>query len=206
MPRKSTSALLIFTRNPELGKCKTRLAATVGEQAALEIYIYLLKHTAAICTEAKGADKYVYFSEKLGEGTLWDPLQFQFKVQEGNGLGERMNNAFSRAFREGYQKVVIIGSDLLDLSSEDIETAFEKLDENEIVIGPASDGGYYLLGMKTLHPGLFQGKDWGSDSVLKDTLEDLREIDYFLLPVRNDIDRYEDISGRPEFKPYLKTH
>ena len=206
MSRNASSALLIFTRNPELGKCKTRLAATVGEQAALEIYIYLLKHTAAICADLKGIDKLVYFSEEMGNGTIWDPLEFQFKVQQGADLGARMDRAFRTAFKEGYQKVVIIGSDLPDLSTEDLLTAFKALDENEVVLGPAADGGYYLLGMKAYHPALFQTKAWGSNSVFKDTLEDLDGIKTYLLPVRNDIDRYEDLYGRPEFKSYLKAH
>ena len=100
---------------------------------------------------------------------------------------------------------MIIGSDLPDLGSRDIETAFAALDENEVVIGPAADGGYYLLGMKKNHPGIFLDKEWGSDSVLQDTLEDLKGMKPYLLPVRNDVDRYEDIAGRPEFKPYLKA-
>lgn len=204
MSRTSQRALLIFTRNPEYGKCKTRLAASIGDQAALEIYRFLLHHTAAIARKLEGADRFVYFSEHLGDGTHWDPDFFQYRLQSGEDLGERMLHAFREAFSLGYSEVVLIGSDLYDLSAEDLTTAFRELGRNEVVLGPASDGGYYLIGMKHPIPALFREKQWGNDSVLRDTLADLKGVRTFLLVVRNDIDRYEDIEGNPVFEPFLK--
>jgi len=203
LSRTSQRALLIFTRNPEPGKCKTRLAASIGDEAALDIYRFLLRHTAAIARELNGVDTFVYFSDRPGDGSFWDSSVFQYRLQKGEDLGARMLKAFREAFSMGYSEVVLIGSDLYDLSTADLEASFRELVGHEVVIGPASDGGYYLIGMKHPIPALFKGKQWGKDSVLQDTLADLEGFRSFLLPVRNDVDRYEDIEGNPVFKPFL---
>ncbi len=194
---------MIFTRNPEPGKCKTRLAASIGDQSALDVYRFLLTHTARIATEVEKTDKFVYFSEHVGDGSFWDPSVFHFRLQSGEELGSRMRNAFREAFTLGYTSVIIIGSDLYDLTPEDLREAFKRLDEHEVVLGPASDGGYYLLGLKFLIPELFENKAWGTDTVLEATLTDLEGRDTFVLPVRNDVDRYEDIAGNPIFESII---
>ena len=203
MSQSSQRALLIFTRNPEPGKCKTRLAATIGERAALDIYCFLLRHTAEVARNLKGADKFVFFSDHPGDGSFWDPVFFEHCLQEGEDLGDRMLQAFREAFSMGYSEVVLIGSDLYDLSTKDLGAAFRELNSHEVVLGPASDGGYYLIGMKRPIPALFKGKQWGKESVLEDTLADLEGISTSLLPIRNDVDRYEDIEGIPVFEPFL---
>jgi rSAM/selenodomain-associated transferase 1 len=195
--------LMIFTRNPELGRCKTRLAASVGEETALEIYCFLLEHTAGV-TRGLKADKRVYFSERIGRNGPWDESCFQKAVQRGGDLGERMTRAFEEGFEEGYEHIIIIGSDLYDLQEEDLKNAFEKLEKSDFVIGPALDGGYYLLGMKRLDPKLFKGKHWGGPTVLKETLEDLKENSVCLLSAKNDVDVLEDIIDHPAFQPFLK--
>ena len=124
--------------------------------------------------------------------------------QQGKDLGIRMSNAFAEAFQEGYQKVIIIGSDLYDLHSETIEEAFQNLDTHEVVIGPAKDGGYYLLGMKSFIPEIFQQKKWSTATVLQDTLADLKSKKVTLLATKNDIDTFEDIKGISVFQQYLK--
>jgi hypothetical protein len=113
-----------------------------------------------------------------------------------------MHNAFKEGFDDGYEKIVIIGSDLIELESNDIKKAFEKLDENDIVIGPAEDGGYYLLGMKQIPENIFRNKEWGTNTVLKDTLKDIDSLQFHLLKVKNDIDTYEDIKNIPVFNKY----
>lgn len=203
MSRNSQRALLIFTRNPEPGKCKTRLAASIGSQAALNIYRFLIQHTASIAGKVEGVDKFVYFSEQPGEGSFWAPEHFRHRLQKGEDLGERMLQAFQEVFSQGYTQAVLIGSDLYDLSSEDLRQAFVQLSRHEVVLGPAADGGYYLIGLKKAMPVLFREKQWGMPTVLKDTLQNLEEVDTCLLPVRNDVDRYEDIQGNPVFEPFL---
>jgi hypothetical protein len=171
---KHKNLLLIFTRNPELGKSKTRLAKTIGDQTALEIYKFLLKRTQEIAVKVN-ADKAVYYSVKVRNNDIWDSSIYQKYQQFGEDLGVRMKNAFKNGFEAGYKKVIIVGSDLYDLSSKIIDNAFQKLESNDFVIGPAEDGGYYLLGMNFLQENIFENKDWGTETVRKDTLENLKD-------------------------------
>jgi rSAM/selenodomain-associated transferase 1 len=193
----SKNLLLIFTRNPELGKAKTRLAKTVGDETALEIYKFLLEKTRDISSKVT-SDKAVYYSIKIRENDIWDSSTYQKHQQVGEDLGIRMLNAFKNGFKAGYEKVMIIGSDLYDLTSENIENAFDQLNNNDLVIGPAEDGGYYLLGMNSLHSTIFKNKNWGTETVRKDTLSDLKDKKVKLLAFKNDIDVYEDIINIPE--------
>jgi rSAM/selenodomain-associated transferase 1 len=193
--------ILIFTRNPELGKVKTRLAATIGNEDALAIYITLLEHTKKVALETN-YDKRVLYSEEINTSDMWDSHFFQKKLQVGSDLGARMQNAFQEGFNDGYEKIIIVGSDLITLESADIIEAIKKLDNNDIVIGPAEDGGYYLLGMKQIPASLFKDKNWGTDSVLKDTLRDISSLTYHLLQEKNDIDTYDDIKNISIFKQY----
>jgi len=201
----SKKALIIFTRNPELGKVKTRLAKSVGDESALEIYKFLLKHTVAI-TKNLNVDKYVFYSENIHREDIWDPEIFRKKLQTGTDLGEKMQNAFSELFEMGYEKVLIVGSDIFELGQSDIENAFEVLQTTETVIGPATDGGYYLLGMKELNATIFQNKNWGTSTVLEETLADLRQKKYVLLEERNDVDYFEDIKEIDAFQQFLPPY
>mgnify|MGYP003137608577 FL=1 len=201
----SKKALIIFTRNPELGKVKTRLAKSVGDESALEIYKFLLKHTVAI-TKNLNVDKYVFYSENIHREDIWDPEIFRKKLQTGTDLGEKMQNAFSELFEMGYEKVLIVGSDIFELDQSDIENAFEVLQTTETVIGPATDGGYYLLGMKELNATIFQNKNWGTSTVLEETLSDLRQKKYVLLEERNDVDYYQDIKEIDAFQQFLPPY
>jgi len=199
----SKDLLLIFTRNPELGKCKTRLATTIGDNAALEVYKFLLNHTVSI-TRNLDTDKTVYYSESIWRNDIWPDELFDKKLQEGEDLGIRMLNAFSRGFSEGYDRIIVIGSDMHDLSEKDLRYAFDALKKNDFVLGPAQDGGYYLLGMKSLKKALFQNKYWGTSSVLSATIKDLKNEKIALLETRNDVDTYEDIKDTTAFMPFLK--
>ncbi|EAS20291.1 conserved hypothetical protein [Flavobacteria bacterium BBFL7] len=199
----NTNALIIFTRNPELGKGKRRLAATVGDQAAFEIYKFLLSHTREI-TKSVNAQPQVWYSEKLHQNDDWDNEVYQKYVQQGEDLGVRMQQAFDTAFKT-HDKVVIIGSDMHDLTTQDLDKAFELLDSHDAVMGPAIDGGYYLLGFKQQVPAnVFSNKEWGTETVQAETLKDLKNLNYTLLEPRNDVDFYEDIKDVPAFQHFLK--
>lgn len=193
--------ILIFTRNPELGKVKTRLATSIGEENALEIYKHLLEHTKKVTLETN-FDKRVLYSEEINTNDIWNNHLFQKKLQFGKDLGVRMYNAFKEGFDDGYKKIVIIGSDLIELESNDIKEAIKKLVNNDIVIGPAQDGGYYLLGMKQIPENIFRNKEWGTNTVLKETLKDVQNLKHYLLQEKNDIDTVEDIRDVPVFKKY----
>ncbi|MCF2876022.1 MULTISPECIES: TIGR04282 family arsenosugar biosynthesis glycosyltransferase [unclassified Tenacibaculum] len=198
----SKNLLLIFTRNPELGKVKTRLAKTTGDESALNIYKFLLNHTKEV-TQDLNCDKAVYYSVKVRNNDIWDASNYQKHQQNGDDLGIRMKNAFQEAFEKNYEKVLIIGSDLYDLNPNHINEAFEKLNSNDVVIGPAEDGGYYLLGMKELHSEVFKNKAWGTSTVRQDTLNDLQNVSVHLLETLNDVDVFDDIKDNPAFEQFL---
>ena len=201
----SKNALIIFARNPELGKCKTRLAKVIGNEAALEIYKYLLNHTAEISEKIK-ADKFVFYSDDIKKEDLWNKDIFRKKLQYGTDLGARMENAFTELFQLNYEKVIIIGSDLLDLNTKHVDDAFQLLETNELVIGPAKDGGYYLLGMKTLHLNVFKNKDWGTSTVFKETIKDIQNSNYALMEELNDIDTFEDIKPYQQLRKFYNKN
>lgn len=203
MDHRNDRLLLIFARNPEPGKCKTRLAEDIGDEAALEIYRFLLRHTASVTSELP-VDKRVCYADAIWENDIWDPRIYQKRLQRGNDLGQRMHLSFQEGFADGYRKVIIIGTDLYDLDQADLEEAFKYLDNADYVLGPARDGGYYLLGMKRPDELIFRNKSWGSDRVLSQTLEDLGDEKVVLLPEKNDIDVLEDIRDNPVFDQFLK--
>lgn len=204
MSLKPTEALLIiFTRNPEPGKVKTRIAKDVGDITAFKIYNFLLEHTVSV-TRNLAVSKEVYYSEAIPKNDIWEKEIYSKNLQKGKGLGERMKNAFQEGFKNGYQNIIIIGSDLYDLQQEDLEKAFQLLREKDAVIGPATDGGYYLLGMNQLFPEVFEDKEWGTSSVLEDTLKDLKGKNIALLEARNDVDYYSDIKDHKDFQQFFK--
>lgn len=198
----SKNLLLIFTRNPELGKVKTRLAKGVGNQYALEIYKRLLQHTKKVVLPIH-CDKRVGYSEAVRNDDMWEASQFQKFKQQGTDLGDRMYHAFAKAFTDGYQKVIIVGSDLYDLKQEHIDKAFLALDTHDFVIGPAQDGGYYLLGMTQLEKSIFYNKQWGGETVYQSTRDDLSPFSIYTLDTLNDIDYVEDLKGYPEFEQFI---
>lgn len=192
-------ALLIFTKNPVKGKCKTRLASTMGDDIALSIYKQLLAHTKAFCAKSN-CDRHVYFSQSLPDDNFWDPSLFRHKLQCKGDLGQKMNDAFKQSFEEGYERVLIIGSDCAEINEKDLQKAFNALRENDVVIGPALDGGYYLLGMREHLPFLFENKSWSTPQLMDETIASLikHNKSYQLLEKKSDIDYEEDLS-RPGY-------
>lgn len=187
------NALIIFARRPEAGKVKTRLAATIGDAAALDVYIRLLVHTRAVAMHS-GVDVHVFLTEMPAD-LFWQ--DFTLDLQADGDLGEKMEAAFAQLFAHGYQRVVIIGSDCPELTTAHVREAFSLLETNDVVIGPALDGGYYLLGMKTLQATLFRNKNWSTDTVFTQTIADLEKggLTYAKLPQLRDIDTGEDLQS-----------
>lgn len=180
--------LIIFAKEPEIGKVKTRLAKDIGKEKALKVYKELLKNTLATFKLTPYKVK-VYFTPK----------------QKGRNLGSRMRNAFKDNLGK-FNKVVLIGVDCPFLTKKIMQQAFQALNKNKIVIGPAKDGGYYLIGLRKprqLVPSqsrdsvagfhqLFKGISWGTNKVLQQTLKRCR-IKPFLLRKLYDIDRVNDL-------------
>ena len=186
--------LLIFIKNPEPGKVKTRLAATVGPEKACQIYLKLLSLTIDTAMEVD-ADRQVWYSSYIDSEDSISETDFKKRKQVGKNLGARMLHAFKSGFKEGYDNIVIIGSDCPDVNPVLFEQAFNELSEYDLVIGPSADGGYYLLGMNKLQPELFRDIDWSTERVLKQTLEKAKSISLSVasLPELNDIDTIEDL-------------
>ena len=193
----SNSLIMVFVRNPELGRVKTRLAKTIGDQAALEIYEILSKHTAKIISEID-SDKLIFYSEKIQDNDIWTVINCKKQIQTKGDLGQKMLDAFQYGFSLGYKKIIIIGSDLYSLRTKHIKSTFEQLENYDVVIGPALDGGYYLLGLNSVIPEIFKQKQWSTSSILKDTLSDLKKFNINLLKPLNDIDTYEDLKKEPQ--------
>lgn len=192
--------LIIFARNPVLGKVKTRLAREIGNEKALEVYLKLLEH-AHKTADHVDAEKQVYYTDNLDEFGLLDYFKFEKRLQQGHDLGERMHNAVASGLAEGYRKVIIIGSDCIEITPQLIDRAFQELQNCECVLGPAHDGGYYLIGLKGPIPAVFTNKNWSSADVLLDTILDLQGSSntYYLLPTLNDIDTKSDLDQVSDF-------
>jgi rSAM/selenodomain-associated transferase 1 len=186
------NALIIFIKNPEKGKVKTRLAATVGHDKALQIYLELLRHTRELAAQT-ATSRFLYYSQHLNEQDGWPEAFFQKRLQSGENLGQKMAHAF-REVLQNHSKAVIIGSDCASLSKDIIQEAFELLDKYDFVMGPAMDGGYYLLGMREFHPEVFENIAWSTDEVGSETLLRIDQLGktYSLLPLLSDIDYEED--------------
>lgn len=186
-------ALIIFARNEVYGQVKTRIAATAGHEQALSVYQKLLHHTFLVTSELP-FQKVIYYADHIEQEDRWPDALYQKKVQQGEDLGARMRHAFDDLFAAGYDRVAIIGTDCLELSADFIRQAFEQLHQYDVVIGPATDGGYYLLAMKCCHTPLFDNIDWSTGQVLAQTLDKCRglRLSVFRLETLSDIDTEED--------------
>lgn len=194
----TNKAILVFQKNLIAGRTKTRLAATIGNEKALFVYKQLISITTNVLINLP-FDKLIYYSEFI-------PLDIEDKeietaaktlvlVQHGNDLGARMLNSFSDQFKIGYSRLIIIGTDCPGLNSELLLNAFNALESHDIVIGPAADGGYYLLGMSKLYPELFEGVEWSTSEVYGQTVDIISKLglSFSLMPVLRDLDNEDDL-------------
>lgn len=204
LEKADSNALIVFVKNAVEGKVKTRLAASIGSRKALQTYLYLCYHTRDVI-RLLHADKYIFYSDAIVENDMWAEHASYKRLQQGANLGDRMEAAFAHVLAKGYRKVCIIGTDCRDLHVEIIQSAFIMLDACDVVVGPAADGGYYLLGLKQMHAELFADKDWSTSMVFDQTLQAIRELSlhFNLLPELHDVDRYEDLT--PEMLDYLQN-
>lgn len=196
----SKNHLIIFVKNAELGKVKTRLASTIGDENALRIYQVLLEHVFQI-TLPVNADKNIYYSDFIENIDQFNELIYNKHVQVGDDLGERMYNAIRRSSGEWAEHIVLIGSDCFELNSGIIEEAFKALKSHDFVLGPAEDGGYYLIGMNNPEKSVFENKEWSTSDVLLDTLLDIKKLGktHYLLPTLSDVDVEEDLGDLKRF-------
>lgn len=187
-------ALIIFVRNAEAGKVKTRIAATAGASVALQVYEKLLQQTFA-CTSLLSCDRYVFYTDRIGTDDVWATGNYYKMLQAAGDLGRRMQLAFEAMFAKGYERVCIIGSDCAALSGPIIEEAFASLQQHDLVIGPAKDGGYYLLGMRNSVQPVFQNIAWSTSQVFFQTMQqaNAHALHTHVLPILSDVDTIEDV-------------
>lgn len=187
--------MLVFVRAPTRGEVKTRLAATVGDQAALAVYRWLAERTLRSLSESPRA----WAVRALVAGDVnalgaWRAFVDEVRAQGEGDLGARMSEAMAAALREGYARVVLVGTDCPTLDAATVRAAMEALREVPAVIGPALDGGYYLLGGSVALP-VFDGVPWSTEVVAAETRARLAQagIPWRELPEAADIDRVEDL-------------
>lgn len=194
---RKESALILFLKYPEKGKVKTRLSKDIGEEKAVAIYKRLVSHTLKVAYEIFDSLDVLIFYTGGKSNSEWNQYARDVFIQEGNDLGERMLNAFLKVEELGYKKRVVIGSDCPGLQSRMILETLEGLDYSELVIGPAEDGGYYLMGMCKTHASLFQDIEWSTAHVLSDTLHIANRLGLGIefLETLNDIDVQADLAG-----------
>ncbi|MBW4891663.1 TIGR04282 family arsenosugar biosynthesis glycosyltransferase [Mucilaginibacter sp. HMF5004] len=164
------TAIIIFIKNPDLGRVKKRLAQTIGDEIALEVYHQMLAHARQI-TKALSVDKFLYYDREAVTNDAWPDDVYQKKLQTGATMSLRVDAAFKELFNLGYEHVVIIGSDCLDLDERIIRLAFRQLDHFDTVLGPTRDGGSYLLGMAEYLPEVFKVAGWGTANLSAELLK-----------------------------------
>jgi rSAM/selenodomain-associated transferase 1 len=189
---KAANALIVFVKNPVPGKVKTRLAASVGHEVATLIYKQLVSFTGKVAS-ASGYPVHIYYSDFIPEKNyLIDPCASR-RLQRGKDIGEKMANAIADQLLR-HKKVVLIGSDCGEISSQILHHAFGRLSVADVVLGPARDGGYYLVGMKARYTSIFKGIEWSTPGVLNQTISNALHlgIDLALLAELGDVDTYKD--------------
>jgi rSAM/selenodomain-associated transferase 2/rSAM/selenodomain-associated transferase 1 len=195
--------LIIFTRYPVPGRTKTRLIPALGAEGAAELQRQMTEHTLVAMRPLleEGIGMQVRFDGgELGEMTQWLGEDLNYAPQGEGDLGKRMSLAFTASFKEGFEKAVIVGTDCPSLDSVNVAEAFDLLEENSLVLGPAADGGYYLIGTRSdaphwLNELVFENIPWGTDQVFNSTMNALAEtgLDVGLLDEKADVDEPEDL-------------
>jgi uncharacterized protein len=189
---ESSHGLIVFVKNPIPGKVKTRIAEKVGEKKALEIYIRMLIHLNR-WVSLLPLKKWIYFSDYIDGDGIWSSSEYEFGLQKNGDLGIKMYSALFEVMTI-CQKAILIGSDIAGLNLKILGEAFELLEDHDLVFGPANDGGYYLVGCKKNHAGIFDNIPWSTSKVLEISLQKAANLGLkvALLPPLNDIDYIED--------------
>ncbi len=198
MPENNKNKTIIFLRAPEKGTVKTRLATSLDHETVLDLYKGFVIDTLAAAAPVSDITLYCWPPEKKTMVSDW--LQnYPVRPQSGGDIGEKMSNAFQEMFDSGIHKAILIGTDIPDVTTEILSQAFSMLDNNDLVLAPAQDGGYYLIGFnsQTFSPVVFEDINWSTPTVLQETLAIVNQNNYrcYLLPELNDIDTVADLKA-----------
>jgi uncharacterized protein len=185
------NALIVFVKNGS--NVKTRIANETNVETALSVYAALVNNCASLCTNLNEIDVLVYYSPEITDEDLWNSIAYKKNTQAEGDLGNKMKSAFEQTLSI-YAKSIIIGSDCPYITQNHIYSAFESLNKADVVIGPATDGGYYLLGMSRYTPQIFEGIAWSTQSVYYDTIDVLfsERKSVQVLERLSDVDHYSD--------------
>lgn len=167
---KTSNRLLIFAKAPVPGNVKTRLAASLGAQAACEAYETLVRYLVRQLRGLSNVTVLITPDEAVSTAEVWKQPGWQILPQGEGSLGERLERNIARAFQDGAVNVLAIGSDCPYVSASEIRAAFRQLGGCDVLVGPSTDGGYWLIGLKQPRPELFRDMAWGTDQVLGETL------------------------------------
>ena len=194
--KMSGDVLGVFMKAPVPGKCKTRLCPPLTDSEAASLYEAFCQDVLAIARKTAKEVRIIYDPSPDFPTPHWTTMNHRFFLQNGNDLGERLQNAFNSFFSAGYSRVIMIGSDAPTLSPDILTEAFELLNQNEAVIGPATDGGYYLVGLSKLNHKLFEDIPWSTDQVMAVTQQrlDQSKIKAGYLPIQSDVDTKDDLA------------
>jgi rSAM/selenodomain-associated transferase 1 len=190
---KNKNALIIIAKHPEKENVKTRLSGSMTREKRLELYMSMLGNTINRLRTVKGTDTIIAFAP--GETkSYFSSFYLQTIPLPTGDLGERMHHAFEQVFRNGYEKAALVGVDIPDLSESIVLKAYEFLTDNDIVFGPAKDGGYYLIGMKRPYIELFKGVPWSTAETLKKSIEKVKKkgLSFALTEELYDVDTEKD--------------
>jgi rSAM/selenodomain-associated transferase 1 len=211
---ETMTSLVVFGREPVPGQVKTRLADVLGAQGACDLYRALLFDTLTTCQAVAGATThFLHAGERLSEGFRTElaslPLKEVSPQCQVDDLGGRMAEALAERFAAGADRVLIVGSDLPSLSVDDLAVALSLLAPGHPVVGPASDGGYYLIGLQASDYSrrLFEGITWSTDTVLTTTLARLADLGLVPRHLREqrDVDRPQDLVGMQPAAGFVRT-
>ena len=199
-PAESQTCLIVFARTPVRGSVKTRMRPFLSVEDCLRLHSLLLRLWMGRLRDWDlGPVHKMVFLTPLGRAEpdlkLNAPEDVAVETQQGEGLGERLSHALNQKWNEGFRKLVFIGTDSPVLGVEDLRAAFQALDQSEVVLGPATDGGYYLIGFSALLPTLFSGISWETSEVFRETVQRLEtnSIRWQCLRESFDLDTYEDL-------------
>jgi hypothetical protein len=187
--------LIIFVKAPRPGEVKTRIAASIGAQAACNAYLALVEVLIGNLRTLTNVQIRYTPDDALLEIPQWVQPTWTTARQGHGDLGERLTKAFDDAFSSGAQRVVIIGSDCPEITHEDIESAWAALEDHDVALGPAEDGGYWLIGLRSPQPALFEKIPWSSNTVFEETLlrAKTRQLVVRILRKLSDVDTIEDL-------------
>ena len=187
------TALIILVHDSVPSTVKTGKISIISAQESDAIRLQLLMHTQRVTIHLM-ADKFLFINESSSGNNVWNKSGYIKRMQRGRGIGEIILNAFETVFSMGYSKVVLISSDSIETETSHLVQAFDNLDSYDIVIGPAQEGGYYLLGMKRMHPLLFKHKAWNTALLLQQTLDAVTQLrlTYHLQQVMNDVEEEKE--------------